>query len=143
MQPAEPALVDRLRAAGCVFAEDEARLLAAAAPDPRELERLVGRRVAGVPLELLLGWAGFGGLRIAVAAGVFVPRRRTEALAEAAAACAAPHSKSSEPPGASQPAAPATTRRASTSPSGPPSSAVRGSWSRASGGISARASVGT
>ena len=90
MQPADAAIVDRLRAAGCVFAEDEARLLAAATPDPRELARLVGRRVAGEPLEVLLGWAEFGGLRVAVTAGVFVPRRRTEALVEEAAALAAP-----------------------------------------------------
>ena len=44
------------------------------------------------------------------------------------------------PPGASQRGAPATTRRATSRPSGPPSSATRGSWSRASGGISAIAS---
>jgi release factor glutamine methyltransferase len=32
------------------------------------------------PLEYILGWAGFCGLRIAVDSGVFVPRRRTELL---------------------------------------------------------------
>jgi release factor glutamine methyltransferase len=73
-------VVARLRAAGCVFAEDEARLLLDAARTPGELAELVGRRVDGEPLEHLLGWAEFCGLRIAVAAGVFVPRRRTEAL---------------------------------------------------------------
>ena len=57
MPPVDAELVARLRAAGCVFAEDEARLLAAATTDPVELERLVGQRVAGAPLELLLGWA--------------------------------------------------------------------------------------
>ena len=88
MEPADPGIVARLRAAGCVFAEDEARLLAAAAPDRRELDRLVGRRVAGTPLELVLGWAEFCGLRIAVSPHVFVPRRRTEALVEEAAALA-------------------------------------------------------
>lgn len=75
------AVVDRLRAAGCVFAEDEARLLVAAASSPAELDELVARRVAGTPLEQVLGWAEFCGLRIAVEPGVFVPRRRTEFLA--------------------------------------------------------------
>lgn len=73
------ALVARLRAAGCVFAEDEAALLAAAASGS-DLDHLVAARVAGVPLEHLLGWAGFCGLRIAVEPGVFVPRQRTELL---------------------------------------------------------------
>lgn len=79
-------LTARLRAAGCVFAEDEARLLIAAAPTPEALETLAGRRVAGLPLEHLLGWAEFCGLRIAVDTGVFVPRRRTEFLVQQAAA---------------------------------------------------------
>src|SRR5687768_18010852 len=35
-------------------------------------------RVAGEPLEHLLGWVEFYGLRIEVDPGVFVPRRRTE-----------------------------------------------------------------
>ncbi|MDN3264611.1 lysylphosphatidylglycerol synthase domain-containing protein, partial [Streptomyces sp. CSDS2] len=53
-------------------------LLLAAAGTPAELAALVDRRVAGEPLELVVGWAGFRGLRIAVEPGVFVPRRRTE-----------------------------------------------------------------
>ena len=77
-------LVSRLRAAGCVFAEDEAALLLAAEPDPPLLETLVARRVAGEPLEHLLGWAGFAGLRVAVAPGVFVPRQRSLLLVRAA-----------------------------------------------------------
>jgi release factor glutamine methyltransferase len=75
-----------LRAAGCVFAEDEAELLLTAARTPAELTGLVDRRVAGEPLELILGWAEFRGLRIAVEPGVFVPRRRTEFLVEQALA---------------------------------------------------------
>jgi release factor glutamine methyltransferase len=80
----------RLRAAGCVFAEDEAALLLrtaaeAAAPDDR-LEAMIERRVAGAPLELVLGWAEFGGLRVAVAPGVFIPRRRSEFLLRQAVA---------------------------------------------------------
>jgi len=77
--PPDP-LVDRLRAAGCVFAEDEARLLRTAADSPAELDALVARRVEGAPLEALLGWAEFCGLRIAVDPGVFVPRQRTAFL---------------------------------------------------------------
>ena len=82
----DPATVARLRAAGCVWAEDEAVLLHADARDPDELEALVARRVAGEPLELVLGWVEFLGRRLAVAPGVFVPRRRTELLARTALA---------------------------------------------------------
>lgn len=81
-------VVHRLRAAGCVFAEDEARLLVTAARTPAHLDRMVDRRAAGMPIEHVLGWAEFRGLRIAVAPGVFVPRRRTEFLVERAAALA-------------------------------------------------------
>lgn len=81
---ADPAVVARLRAAGCVFAEDEARLLAAAADSQAELDTLVERRASGLPLELVVGWAEFRGLRIFVDPGVFVPRRRSEFLVETA-----------------------------------------------------------
>lgn len=74
------AVVATLRAAGCVFAEDEARLLASAAGSAGDLAALVQRRAAGEPLEYVLGWASFCGLRITVEPGVFVPRRRTELL---------------------------------------------------------------
>jgi release factor glutamine methyltransferase len=79
-------VVAALRAAGCVFAEDEAELILATARTPEELAALVDRRVAGLPLELVVGWAEFRGLRIAVEPGVFVPRRRTEFLVEQALA---------------------------------------------------------
>jgi release factor glutamine methyltransferase len=84
-------VVHRLRAAGVVFAEDEASLLAAAASGD-DLDALVERRVAGEPLEPLLGWAAFDGLRVPVDPHVFVPRRRTELLALEAAALARPGS---------------------------------------------------
>jgi release factor glutamine methyltransferase len=84
------AVVSRLRAAGCVFAEDEARLLRSAAGSPAELDALVARRAGGEPLEYVVGYAEFCGRRIAVAPGVFVPRLRTEFLAEQAAALTAP-----------------------------------------------------
>lgn len=78
-------VITRLKAAGCVFAEEEARLLAAAAATPEQLDDLVERRVSGLPLEHILGWAEFCGLRIEVDAGVFVPRRRTGLLVQQAA----------------------------------------------------------
>jgi release factor glutamine methyltransferase len=83
-------IVARLRAAGCVFAEDEARLLVAEAGTPDALASMVDRRVAGLPLEQVLGWAEFCGLRIRLDAGVFVPRRRTEFLVQQAAGLAGP-----------------------------------------------------
>jgi release factor glutamine methyltransferase len=83
-------VVTKLRAAGCVFAEEEAALLVAAAGSPDELAALVERRAGGLPLEQLLGWAEFCGLRIVVEPGVFVPRRRTELLVGEAAALAPP-----------------------------------------------------
>jgi len=82
--------VSRLRAAGCVFAEDEARLLMSAAGTPAGLDAMVSRRAAGEPLEQVIGWAEFCGLRITVAPGVFVPRRRTEFLVRQAIAIARP-----------------------------------------------------
>ncbi|MEV0266543.1 putative protein N(5)-glutamine methyltransferase [Streptomyces sp. NPDC050617] len=88
-RPADPAaVVTALRAAGCVFAEDEAELLIAEARTPAELDGMVRRRADGLPLEHVLGWAEFRGLRVAVDPGVFVPRRRTEFLVERAVAAA-------------------------------------------------------
>ncbi|MEU7133010.1 putative protein N(5)-glutamine methyltransferase [Streptomyces sp. NPDC046261] len=81
-------VISRLRAVGCVFAEDEARVLLSTARTTADLAAMVDRRVAGLPLEHVVGWAEFCGLRIAVDPGVFVPRRRTEFLARQAAALA-------------------------------------------------------
>ncbi|MFD6326829.1 putative protein N(5)-glutamine methyltransferase [Streptomyces sp. NPDC058442] len=77
---ARDSVVATLRAAGCVFAEDEAELILAAAHTPDEATAMVARRVRGLPLELVVGWAEFRGRRIVVTPGVFVPRRRTEFL---------------------------------------------------------------
>ncbi|WP_254779973.1 putative protein N(5)-glutamine methyltransferase [Arthrobacter sp. cf158] len=74
-----------LRAAGCVFAEDEAQVLIDSATHPDELNRMVEQRVQGLPLEHIVGWADFCGKRMAVGPGVFVPRRRTEFLVRQAA----------------------------------------------------------
>lgn len=73
-------LAARLRAAGCVYAEEEAGLLLSVDQSPAELNAMIDRRVEGAPLEQILGWAEFCGLRILVQPGVFVPRRRTEFL---------------------------------------------------------------
>ena len=48
-------IVSALRAAGCVFAEDEAQLLVAEAPDSEALAEWVDRRMSGMPLEHILG----------------------------------------------------------------------------------------
>jgi release factor glutamine methyltransferase len=78
--PALDTVVRRRRAAGCVFAEDEADLLTAESPDAAWLDDAVRRRVEGEPLEYIVGWAEFCGLRVSVAPGVFVPRLRTSVL---------------------------------------------------------------
>ena len=77
-------LVARLRAAGCVFAEHEARLLPEADDEGRDLDEIAERRIAGEPLEHLLGRVEFCGLRLAVEPGVFVPRSRTALLVQQA-----------------------------------------------------------
>lgn len=84
--PSRSGVAARLRAGGCVFAEDEAEMLIAEARDPDELSAMVDRRVAGEPIEHVLGWAAFCGLRVEVDPGVFVPRRRSEFLVEQAVA---------------------------------------------------------
>lgn len=78
------AVIARLRASGCVFAEEEAELLLDSAASARELDSLLEQRTAGVPIEHLLGWVQFAGMRVRVGPGVFVPRRRTELLVETA-----------------------------------------------------------
>ncbi|UQZ83107.1 50S ribosomal protein L3 glutamine methyltransferase [Paenibacillus konkukensis] len=83
-------IVSKLRHAGSVFAEDEARLLISSAPTSQQLAAWVERRIAGVPVEYLIGWVEFCGLRIQVDPGVFVPRYRTEFLARQAAALVQP-----------------------------------------------------
>ncbi|MGN6502277.1 MAG: putative protein N(5)-glutamine methyltransferase [Pseudolysinimonas sp.] len=90
MTDAEPrdAIIARLRTAGCVFAEDEADLLIEAGAH----EQHIARRVAGEPLEVILGWTGFRGLRIPVEPGVFVPRQRSGILVDQARALAPPGS---------------------------------------------------
>ncbi|WP_312856307.1 putative protein N(5)-glutamine methyltransferase [Nocardioides pelophilus] len=83
-EPAYDDLVLRLRAAGCVFAEDEAAVLRESATG-EALERLVARRVAGEPLEHVVGWVDFAGVRVALDPGVFIPRQRSGLLVDLAA----------------------------------------------------------
>ncbi|SDW65490.1 release factor glutamine methyltransferase [Amycolatopsis xylanica] len=84
-------IITKLRAVGCVFAEDEAELLLTTAKTPAELATMLQQRIDGLPLEHVLGWASFRGRHITVDPGVFVPRRRTEHLVELAVALAPPH----------------------------------------------------
>jgi release factor glutamine methyltransferase len=74
-----------LAAAGCVSARAEADWLLEEAVDEESLRAMVARRVAGEPLQYVIGWAPFGPLRLAVGPGVFVPRPETEGLADRAA----------------------------------------------------------
>ncbi|RYY47737.1 MAG: putative protein N(5)-glutamine methyltransferase, partial [Actinomycetales bacterium] len=78
--PTVEALAARLRAAGCVFAEDEARLILQATDDEALRDEMVRRRADGAPLEVLLGWAELAGVRVSLRPGVFVPRRRSALL---------------------------------------------------------------
>lgn len=90
----------RLAAAGRPAAPVEARRLAEAAlrlspvrlvledgrmlerDERATLERLVTGRLAGTPLQYLLGRAAFRGLDLEVGPGVFIPRPETEGLVE-------------------------------------------------------------
>ncbi|OUZ12746.1 hypothetical protein BHE97_00600 [Aeromicrobium sp. PE09-221] len=78
-------LVERLRAAGCVFAEDEATALRSAF-ESQALATAIAQRIAGTPLEQVLGFTEIGGVRVDLGPGVFVPRARSTAIAETAAA---------------------------------------------------------
>ena len=90
-------MVARLRAAGCVFAEDEAQVLVSAARTRGELDSMVARRAAGEPLEQVVGWAEFCGLKFLADPGVFVPRRRSEFLVAVAAGHAGRRAASAPP----------------------------------------------
>ena len=78
------ALVARLRAAGCVFAEEEAAEIRRVLADPVAIAAVVVAREAGMPLEQALGRTRFAGVEISLAPGVFVPRLRAETIVDAA-----------------------------------------------------------
>lgn len=84
-EPADDELTARLRAAGCVFAEEEAAVLRRWASSPAEVTAWAARRCAGEPIEHIVGRVDFGGLVLAVGPGVFVPRQRSALLASEAA----------------------------------------------------------
>jgi release factor glutamine methyltransferase len=90
-------VVERLRRAGCVFAEEEARVLLSTASTGEELSAMVERRAAGEPLEQVVGWAEFCGLRILVDPGVFVPRQRSEFLVSVAVGLVRSRGRSAPP----------------------------------------------
>ncbi|MEH7416817.1 putative protein N(5)-glutamine methyltransferase [Neobacillus drentensis] len=76
--------MDRLRSEGCIFAEEETQLLISEADSIEDLMSMVEIRASGLPLEYVLGFTNFCGLRIEVEQGVFVPRQRTEFLVQQA-----------------------------------------------------------
>jgi release factor glutamine methyltransferase len=85
--PLDPHTVaDRLAAAGCVAADEEADELLAAAPDGATLESWIRRREQGEPLAWITGTLPFCGHPVCVEPGVYVPRLQSEELARRAAA---------------------------------------------------------
>jgi release factor glutamine methyltransferase len=77
---------ERLRAAGCVAAAEEAAELLARVSDEETLEAWVARREQGEPLPWITGAIQFCGQIISVRPGVYVPRLQSEELARRAAA---------------------------------------------------------
>lgn len=65
-------------------------LLEAAAGDKARLEAMVRRRSTGEPVEWIVGWAPFWGLRVGMVDGVYVPRAQSEAMARRATALLPP-----------------------------------------------------
>ncbi len=68
------------------FRGREAQRMLAEAETNSDLNRMIEARTDGVPLEQILGWAEFRGLRVGIAPGIFVPRYKTEFLVEKAIA---------------------------------------------------------
>jgi release factor glutamine methyltransferase len=90
-------VVERLRRAGCVAAEEEAAELCLVADgDPLVLDGLVARREHGEPLAWVVGSNDLAGRRIHVDAGVYVPRAHTAALAARALALRAPGERAAD-----------------------------------------------
>ncbi|MBV8950358.1 MAG: peptide chain release factor N(5)-glutamine methyltransferase [Actinobacteria bacterium] len=78
-------MVNRLIAAGCVAASEEAQELVAVAPDEDTLEAWIRCREHGEPLAWITGRVQFCGRTVRVDRGVYVPRVQSEALARLAA----------------------------------------------------------
>ncbi len=79
-------VINRLRAAGCVAAEEEADQLIGTAPDGDTLQEWVARREQGEPLAWITGTTWFCGHTLRVDRGIYVPRGQSEQLARRAAA---------------------------------------------------------
>ena len=79
-------VVEVLRGAGCVAAEEEAaELWAAGGQDIPRVGALVERRIRGEPLAWITGRSAFAGLELAIHPGVYVPRWQSEPMALRAA----------------------------------------------------------
>jgi release factor glutamine methyltransferase len=78
-------VVERLVAAGCVAADEEARFLVGNAPDATTLEGWVVRRERGEPPAWITGTVEFAGRPLYIEPGVYVPRPQTVELAKRAA----------------------------------------------------------
>ena len=74
-------VVDRLIAAGCIAADQEAEQLITAAPDDNTLDVWIRRRERGEPLAWITGTVEFCGHTLGVDRGVYVPRHQSEELA--------------------------------------------------------------
>jgi release factor glutamine methyltransferase len=85
-EPVLTAVTERLVAAGCVAADEEAVELLAAAPDEAGLEAWLRRREEGEPPAWITGTFRFCGRELVMVPGVYVPRYQTEELAQRAAA---------------------------------------------------------
>ncbi|MGI8778407.1 MAG: N5-glutamine methyltransferase family protein [Acidimicrobiales bacterium] len=79
------AATERLAAAGCVSAAEEAAGLVAAAPDEPTLEAWLRRREDGEPPAWITGAVVFCGRPLHIGPGVYVPRAQSEELARRAA----------------------------------------------------------
>ena len=91
--PRRAAVIDRLVAAGCVAAAEEADAYLAAAPDAVTLDAWLDRREQGEPPAWILGSLRFAGRTVLVDRGVYVPRRQSEELARRAAALLPRHGR--------------------------------------------------
>ncbi|MDQ3958447.1 MAG: peptide chain release factor N(5)-glutamine methyltransferase [Actinomycetota bacterium] len=80
-------MADEMRAGGVESAEAEARWIVQAVDDSEGDDaalEMMRRRIAGEPLQYVLGCAAFRRLELAVGPGVFIPRPETELVAERA-----------------------------------------------------------
>jgi len=78
-------VINRLTAAGCVAAQEEAEELLAKAPDDATLEDWIRRRERGEPIAWITGTLQFCGHTLRIDPGVYVPRLQSQELARRAA----------------------------------------------------------